>query len=123
MLVRFFHNEQKGEASGTNNPVWLVNDELKKNITFKQLNLLDDWGSMGPFDIVLCRNVLIYQNIEKKRKIIAEIHKRMAPGGYLIMGAAESLMGISEDFTMKQIDKAAVYEKHAIDVKKVPLTA
>ena len=118
MLVRFFHNEQKGEASGTHNPSWIVNDDLKKNITFKQLNLLDDWGGMGPFDIVMCRNVLIYQNVEKKRKIIAEIHRRIAPGGYLILGAAESLMGLSDEFEMKQVDKAVVYEKPAVAVKK-----
>lgn len=107
MLSRFFHNE----ASTGDGDTWIVNDELKKGIQFKQQNLLDDFGAIGPFDLVLCRNVLIYQSVEKKRKIVAEIAKRMSPGGYLVLGAAESLMGLSDDFEMRQIDRAVVYEK------------
>jgi chemotaxis protein methyltransferase CheR len=56
-------------------------------------------------------NVLIYQNVENKRKILGEIARRMVPGGYLILGAAESLMGLSDDFEMRQIDRAVVYER------------
>jgi chemotaxis protein methyltransferase CheR len=113
MLVRFFHNEQKGEASASHSPSWMVNDDLKKNITFRQQNLLDDFGRIGPFDIVMCRNVLIYQNVENKRKIIAEIAKRITPGGYFVLGAAESLMGLSEEFELVQFEKAVVYRKKA----------
>lgn len=116
-LVRYFHNPNKGEAIGSHSPVWVVNPELKKNITFKQLNLLDDWGNIGPFDIVLCRNVLIYQNVENKRRIIAEIHRRLAPGGYLILGAAESLMGLSDSFQQVQLDKAVVYRRLDVSAK------
>jgi chemotaxis protein methyltransferase CheR len=111
MLVRYFHNEVKGEASGSHGPSWVVNDELKKGIIFKQQNLLEDFGPIGPFDLVMCRNVLIYQSVEKKRKIISEIARRMAPGGYLVLGAAESLMGLSDDFEQKQLDRAVIYEK------------
>jgi chemotaxis protein methyltransferase CheR len=111
MLVRFFHNEQKGEASASHSPSWLINDDLKKNITFRQQNLLDDFGRIGPFDVVMCRNVLIYQNVENKRKIIAEIAKRIVQGGYFILGAAESLMGLSEEFDLVQFDRAVVYRK------------
>lgn len=114
MLVRYFHSETKVEASGSQAPSWVVNDELKKGITFKQQNLLDDFGPIGPFDLVLCRNVLIYQSVEKKRKIIAEIARRMVPGGYFILGAAESLMGLSDDFEQKQVDRAVVYEKRPL---------
>lgn len=111
MMVRFFRNETNSEASESHSPTWVVSDDLKKNISFKQQNLLEDFGSIGPFDLVLCRNVLIYQNVENKRKIIAEIARRIAPDGYLIMGAAESLMGLSDDFDLVQLEKAVVYKK------------
>jgi chemotaxis protein methyltransferase CheR len=111
MMVRFFRNETNSEASESHSPTWVVSDDLKKNISFKQQNLLEDFGNIGPFDLVLCRNVLIYQNVENKRKIIAEIARRIAPDGYLIMGAAESLMGLSEDFDLMQLEKAVVYKK------------
>ena len=54
---------------------------------------------------------MIYQHVENKRKIIAEIGRRLAPEGYFILGAAESLMGLSENFDLVQIDKAVVYKK------------
>ncbi len=118
-LARYFHNQSSEGTNSAHAPKWAVNDELKRNITFKQLNLLDDWGPIGPFDIVLCRNVLIYQNIENKKKVIAEIHKRMAPGGHLILGAAESLMGLSNDFTQIEYDRTVMYKKSNLELKKV----
>jgi chemotaxis protein methyltransferase CheR len=113
MLSRFFHQENSNSIGAASTTTWVVNDELKKDITFKQQNLLDDFGGIGPFDIVLCRNVLIYQNVENKRKIIAEIGRRLAIDGYLILGAAESLMGLSDHFDLVQIDKAVVYKKRS----------
>jgi chemotaxis protein methyltransferase CheR len=111
LITRFFKPEQIPDMTASSSPTWLISDDLKKGITFKQQNLLDDFGSIGPFEVVLCRNVLIYQNVENKRKIVAEIARRMTPGGYLVLGAAESLMGLSDDFEMRQIDRAVVYER------------
>lgn len=111
LITRFFKPEKVQDSTANPSPNWIVSDELKKGITFKQQNLLDDFGPIGQFEMVLCRNVLIYQNVENKRKIVAEIARRMAPGGYLILGAAESLMGLSDDFEMRQIDRAVVYER------------
>ena len=113
MLVRFFHNESSGEASASHSPAWMVNDALKKNITFRQQNLLENFGYVGPFDIVMCRNVLIYQNVENKRKIIAELAKKISPDGYFIMGAAESLTGLSDEFELREFDRSVVYQKKA----------
>lgn len=118
-LARYFHTQSSDETSSAHAPKWAVNDELKRNITFKQLNLLEDWGPIGPFDLVLCRNVLIYQNVENKKKVIAEIHKHMAPGGHLILGAAESLMGLSNDFAQIEYDRTVVYKKSNLEFKKV----
>jgi chemotaxis protein methyltransferase CheR len=117
MLVRHFHNESKGEASGSHSPGWLVNDDLKKNITFKQQNLLESFGSIGPFDLVMCRNVLIYQNVEGKSKIIAKIAEKIAPDGFLVMGAAESLTGLSDAFDLRQFDRSVIYQKKDVGGK------
>jgi chemotaxis protein methyltransferase CheR len=111
MINRFFKTEKHMSNPAAATGSWIVTEELKKGITFKQQNLLDDFGGIGPFEIVLCRNVLIYQNVENKRRIIAEIARRLVPGGYLVLGAAESLMGLSEDFEMRQIDRAVVYQR------------
>lgn len=107
VLQRHFHPAGPDMSLGS----WVVNDELKRGINFKQLNLLDDWGATGPFDIVLCRNVLIYQSVENKKKIIENIVKKLAPEGYLLLGAAESLMGLSDNFIQIEWDRAVVYQK------------
>ena len=111
MLVRHFHNESKGEASGSHSPGWLVNEELKKNITFKQQNLVEDFSALKPFDLVLCRNVLIYQSVENKIKIIRKIADKINPNGFLVMGAAESLTGLSDAFQLRQFERGAMYQK------------
>lgn len=106
-ISKHFH---KIDSDGIS-PMWAINDDLKRGITFQQLNLIENWGAIGPFDIVLCRNVLIYQNVENKKKIIEEIHKKISPSGYLILGAAESLMGLSNDFNQIELERAVLYQK------------
>ena len=119
MVNRFFHSDSGSGTISSQNAFWVVNEDLKKNITFKQQNLLEDFGYIGPFDIVMCRNVLIYQNVENKRKIIAEISKKMSSDGYFIMGAAESLTGLSDEFDLLQFDRSVVYQKKRLSSKQV----
>jgi chemotaxis protein methyltransferase CheR len=90
---------------------WVVKTPLRSGITFQKLNLLHTWGNIGPFDIVFCRNVLIYQAVENKTKIIKKIWSHLNPGGYLILGAAESLFGISQDFDQQVHGSAVFYRK------------
>lgn len=88
-----------------------VKPYLTNNIRFKNLNLLHPWGDIGEFDIIFCRNVLIYQNVPNKIQVINELHRRLRPGGFLILGAAESLLGLSEGFSQINFDKAVFYKK------------
>ncbi|TRY14567.1 CheR family methyltransferase [Shewanella hanedai] len=73
---------------------------IKKMIHFKQLNLLENWPMSGPFDVIFCRNVLIYFDNETKQKIIAKFRKMLSPQGYLFIGHSETLMNISEEFKL-----------------------
>lgn len=90
---------------------WKVKPYLLSKIRFKNLNLLHPWGEVGMFDIIFCRNVLIYQSVPNKIKVIQELHNRIRPGGFLILGAAESLLGLSEGFKQITHDKAVFYQK------------
>lgn len=88
---------------------WRVKDFLRKQVEFRKLNLLESWMGIGPFDVIFCRNVLIYQNVENKKKVVEQFIKVLQPGGYLVLGAAESLFGINEEFDQVTDEKAIVY--------------
>jgi len=76
-----------------------VRDTLKKLITFSRFNLANTPFPMkGPFDAVLCRNVMIYFDNEVRTKLLGEIYRLLKPGGYLMVGHAESLTGVRNDF-------------------------
>ncbi len=77
---------------------WEVRPELRANITFRILNLLELPSGLGPFDVVFCRNVLIYFDTDVKSRVLAAIRDRMRPGGWLFLGGAETTMGVTVDF-------------------------
>ena len=90
---------------------WMVRPELKRQMSFRKVNLLEDWSDIGSFDVVFCRNVLIYQNMENKKKIISRLVNTILPEGYLVLGAAETLIGLSEKFEIRRLGKAVYYQK------------
>ena len=106
MLVRYF---EQVSLDTKRLPMFKIKPELARSMSFRRINLLEPWTHQGSFDIVFCRNVLIYQNIENKRRVIARIANCLSPGGYLILGGAESLVGLSTDFTVQIFGKACVY--------------
>lgn len=76
-----------------------VRDELKRWIVFKRFNLsTPPFPMQGPMDIVLCRNVMIYFDNQVRRGLLSEVHRLLKPGGYLMVGHAESLNGITTEF-------------------------
>ena len=88
-----------------------VKDEVKSLVNFRQMNLLNSYSLIGKFDIVFCRNVLIYFSAELKAQIISQIHGTLNPGGYLFLGASESLSGFSDSFSMLRCNPGIVYQK------------
>ena len=77
-----------------------VSQDLQDMITFKQLNLMHDWPMAGPFDIIFCRNVVIYFNKETQRELFDRYADYMANDGYLFVGHSESLHKVTERFKL-----------------------
>ena len=77
---------------------WTLTDELRRMVTFKLFNLMDDPTSLGVFDVVFLRNVLIYFDQPTKAKVLEKISRRMPADGLLILGGAETVIGVSDRF-------------------------
>ena len=89
MLVRHFRKEAAG---------FRVRDELRTAVEFREFNLLGDLRPLGRFDVVFCRNVLIYFDAPTKTRVLAAIAAQMPPDGILYLGGAETLFGITDRF-------------------------
>jgi len=87
-----------------------VKPEVKKLTTFRNLNLLESYASVGKFDLIFCRNVLIYFSNDVKSKILNQFASSLNPGGYLILGASESLSGLTERFEMVRCNPGIIYK-------------
>jgi len=111
-LARGLSEERKKRFfEAGDNGMLKIKDEVKKMVSFRPLNLLNSYSLMGRFDIVFCRNVLIYFSPEIKSQIISQIHGVLNNEGYLFLGASESLSGINQDFTMLRCNPGIVYQK------------
>ena len=85
-----------------------IKDSVARYITFKQLNLMSDWPMRGKFDVIFCRNVVIYFDIDVQRQLFSRYFNIINDNGYLIIGHSESLHNVSRDF--KNLGKT-VYQK------------
>ncbi|KJC38965.1 chemotaxis protein CheR [Bradyrhizobium sp. LTSP885] len=89
MLVKYF--KQSGEF-------WQVNPELRAMVQHRQLNLLHDFSQLGAFDIIFCRNVLIYFDQDTKINIFNRLARLVEADGFLVLGAAETVVGLTDTF-------------------------
>lgn len=93
-----------------NDDVWRVKQEIRQRVRFQALNLMDSYLSLGKFDAVYCRNVLIYFSAELKRDILSRIHATLKPGGYLLLGASEGLSGLTDKYQMIHCHPGIIYK-------------
>ena len=77
---------------------WQIKDDIRKMVQYKYWNLLDDLKGLGGFDIVYCRNVLIYFDAETKGRVLEGISKLMPEDGMLFLGGAETVLGVTDKF-------------------------
>jgi chemotaxis protein methyltransferase CheR len=89
---------------------WEISSSIRNMVSWKKFNLKSNASMLGTFDIVLCRNVLIYFDVETKQKILKNIRKTLAPGGYLILGSSETTLNIDDSFERRQIGRAILYQ-------------
>jgi chemotaxis protein methyltransferase CheR len=78
---------------------WQLKDQIRAMVQFRQLNLLDDYAGLGKFDLVFCRNVLIYFDEATKAQITAKMARTLTPQGLLILGSTETLIDPEGKFT------------------------
>lgn len=96
--------------SETPNGSWAVNRDIKSRVRFQSINLLGQYNAMGKFNVIFCRNVLIYFSSEKKLEILSKMHSVLQPGGYLILGASEFMSGLSDKYQMIHCRPGIIYQ-------------
>ncbi|RVU30238.1 CheR family methyltransferase [Neptunomonas marina] len=89
---------------------WTISPALKSRVRFQSINLLGQYSAMGQFDIIFCRNVLIYFSADVKTEILRKMRRQLNTGGYLILGASESLPGLSDCYKMIHCRPGIIYQ-------------
>jgi chemotaxis protein methyltransferase CheR len=99
-LMKYFDQQPSG---------WQVKKELRDAVNYQQLNLLEDFSRLGQFDVIFCRNVLIYFQQETKKDILDRQARMLRNDGYLLLGSAETVLGISDSFKRAGAGRSSVY--------------
>jgi chemotaxis protein methyltransferase CheR len=99
LLVKHF--TQVGE-------LWQIAPDIRAMVKYQQLNLLSDFSRLGRFDLIFCRNVLIYFDTETKIGVLNRLARSVAGDGYLVLGAAETVVGLTDSFKVVP-DKRGLY--------------
>lgn len=94
----------------THNPnMMAIDSRVKSMVEFRPMNLLGSYALMGRFDVIFCRNVLIYFSNEVKADILRKLTMCLNPGGYLILGSTETLVGVSDKYEMMRCNPGIIY--------------
>ena len=100
LLVKYFRH------SGAD---WQLSDQVRRMVSFETIDLRKSMRALGPFDLVFCRNVMIYFDAETKKNILKELHGTMFRGGWLLLGGVETAFGVEEWFERQTVGNATVY--------------
>ncbi len=97
-MIRRHFQQGKGARAGDVR----VAPHIREMVTFDQVNLMDTWRDQGPFDVVFCRNCMIYFDRDTRCQLIDRFHKVLRPGGILVIGSSETLAGSDTKFETAQ---------------------
>jgi chemotaxis protein methyltransferase CheR len=101
-LVKYFKREALD---------WRLNDEIRNMVSFRQFDLRHSMAGLGRFHIIFCRNVLIYFDLETKNKILKQLYDALEPGGYLLLGGAESIMHLQDNCERVDDKTTTIYRR------------
>jgi len=113
MLVKYFTQV---------NELWQISAEIRGMVQFKQLNLLQDFSHLGVFDVIFCRNVLIYFDLEAKIDVLDRLARVIEPDGFLTLGAAETVVGVTSSFGPYP-DRRGLYRPGQVASMRAPALA
>jgi chemotaxis protein methyltransferase CheR len=91
LLAKYFRKESSG---------WRISDELRNRVELRVFNLMDRFAALGTFDVIFCRNVLMYLDPAAKSDILERLAGSLERDGYLVLGAAETMLGTCDSFTV-----------------------
>lgn len=112
LLVKYFENNEKDSS-------WSVKSDLLKHVDYSEFNLLTGMFPVNKYDVIFCRNVLIYQDSQNKDKIIHQLLSALKPHGYLIMGAGESMIGTTVKYTQETISGMMVFRNSGAEKRVI----
>lgn len=111
-VIRGLTTERRDKFFTKKGDAWQLRPEIMQRARFTELNLLTNYSLLGKFDIIFCRNVLIYFSSEMKKEILERMAKILKPGGTLILGGSESPTGYTKEFGMVRYTDGVVYRLH-----------
>ncbi|HEY3346130.1 MAG TPA: protein-glutamate O-methyltransferase CheR [Nitrospirota bacterium] len=105
LLNKYFREEASGSFK--------ISDDVRKFVNFSYLNLFDPYklSFLKDFDVIFCRNVIIYFDVESKKKLVKTFYEKLNSGGFLLLGHAESLLNITTDFRLVHLKNEMVYQR------------
>ncbi|SIO40812.1 MCP methyltransferase, CheR-type [Singulisphaera sp. GP187] len=110
-LGRGLNHDQRDRFFRQENGAWVVAPSLRRMVEFRPLNLVQPLPNLGTFDLILCRNLLIYFDESTRRRLCQGLHAALNPQGLLLVGAAESLYGVSDAFEAERLGNTVVHRK------------
>jgi chemotaxis protein methyltransferase CheR len=113
MLLKYF--KQAGE-------LWQINADIRAMVQHRQLNLLHDFSELGAFDLIFCRNVLIYFDQQTKTNVLNRLARAIEADGFLMLGAAETVFGLANVFK-PMAERRSVYQPNGVRAASVRTSA
>jgi chemotaxis protein methyltransferase CheR len=88
---------------------YVIRDDIRRMVTFREMNLASPWPPLGTFDVVFVRNVLIYFDVDTKKSILSRARQVLHPDGYLFLGAAETTLNLEPGFERMPFERSGCY--------------